>query len=68
MARRSGLGKGLGALIPGEHAEANGAAPSGGQHAARPAASRSVAYPSAPGAGASELSLPAQRAAPRRGI
>jgi len=29
MARRSGLGKGLQALIPGEHAEANGAAPSG---------------------------------------
>ena len=29
MARRSGLGKGLQALIPGEHAEANGAATSG---------------------------------------
>jgi S-DNA-T family DNA segregation ATPase FtsK/SpoIIIE len=46
----------------------DGAAPSAGQHASRPAASRSAAHPSAPGARASELSLPAQRAAPRRAI
>jgi S-DNA-T family DNA segregation ATPase FtsK/SpoIIIE len=46
----------------------DGAAPSAGQHASRPAASRTAAHPSAPGARASEFSLPAQRAAPRRGI